>query len=142
MKDRVARQLTAALQTRTNALSRLLAGSADLLTLGDLEQAAEDIAARLREPGPHLRELVPSLMAALWPETSPPTLWWSSALGRAVERTGLWDRTSLSHSEAGRMLGVTRQAISGLVQRGRLDPHEDGGVTRDSVLTRRAQTLR
>lgn len=69
----------------------------------------------------------------------PPAEWWRTPLGLIVARS-TWREHSdaVTHSEAAAMLGVHRGQIGALVQRGKLDRHPDGGVTRGSVLARLA----
>lgn len=85
------------------------------------------------------------LMAALWPHGAPEQLgrpeWWTTPLGHLCARVlGPTDTESISHSVAAAMLDVHRGTVAQLVTRGTLDRHEDGGVSRASVLQRLAST--
>jgi hypothetical protein len=63
--------------------------------------------------------------------------WWQTPLGRVmVRRVGHPMAESVSYAVAGAMLGITRQGVHDLVVRGKLDRHEDGGVTTASVQRR------
>jgi hypothetical protein len=84
-----------------------------------------------------------TVMSILWPLThaSPEDVgradWWATPLGRLCARSlACHDTAAVTHAVAASMLGVERGYIGTLVHRGRLDRHEDGGVTRSSVLRR------
>ncbi|MQY06990.1 hypothetical protein [Actinomadura macrotermitis] len=63
--------------------------------------------------------------------------WWQTPFGRVmVRRVGHPMADSVSYAVAGAMLGITRQGVHDLVVRGKLDRHEDGGVTTASVQRR------
>lgn len=66
--------------------------------------------------------------------------WWTSPLGVLVARSQLGDvDVSVTHAEAAEMLGVQRGGIGGMVTKGMLVRHVDGGVSRRSVLARIAR---
>lgn len=94
--------------------------------LGDDDQSARFLAIRL--------------VCALYPSDGPfepPADWWSTPLGRVVAwRVGHPWAEAVSYSVAGAMLGITRQGVHDLVQRGKLKRHAKGGVTTASVRTR------
>lgn len=67
----------------------------------------------------------------------PPSGWWGTPLGRVVVwRVGHPGADAVSYATAGAMLGITRQGVHDLVQRGKLSRHPDGGVAPDSVRAR------
>ncbi|MGW1059284.1 hypothetical protein [Micromonospora rubida] len=89
--------------------------------------------------------MVMRVVATLHPDDgpfAPPPEWWGTPLGRAVAwRVGHPTAVSVSYAVAGAMLGITRQGVHDLVNRGRLARHPDGGVTSASVRDRlRART--
>ena len=64
----------------------------------------------------------------------PPAEWWRTPLGVVVAwRAGHPGAHAVSYAVAGAMLGVSKQAVHDLVNRGKLDRHADGGVTTASV---------
>ncbi|MFB9906784.1 hypothetical protein [Allokutzneria oryzae] len=87
-----------------------------------------------------------SLIATLYPGDGPfdpPAAWWQTPFGQVVAyRVGHPTIAGLSYSTAGAMLGVTKQAVHDLVNRGKLVRHEDGGVTSESVRLRLRQRSR
>lgn len=88
-------------------------------------------------------ELVRNLGALEWgDEAQPTTEWWRSPLGRVTAASTSIDpgarAEALSPTIAGEMLGISRQRVQQLVDTGKLERHPDGGVTRASVLARRA----
>jgi hypothetical protein len=80
------------------------------------------------------------LVITLYPGDSgfdPPSGWWQTPLGRVmVHRVGHPAADAVSYAVAGAMLGITRQGVHDLVVRGKLDRHENGGVTTASVQRR------
>ena len=80
------------------------------------------------------------LIATLYPSDGPfdpPSGWWQTPLGQVLaHRVGHPTTEGLSYSTAGAMLGVTKQAVHDLVNRGKLVRHPDGGVTSESVRLR------
>ncbi|MCP3799298.1 hypothetical protein NLX83_08520 [Allokutzneria sp. A3M-2-11 16] len=80
------------------------------------------------------------LVATLYPSDGPfdpPAAWWQAPLGQVVaHRVGHPTTDGLSYSTAGAMLGITKQAVHDLVNRGKLVRHSDGGVTSESVRLR------
>jgi hypothetical protein len=98
------------------------------LLLGDDDQAAVATAARL--------------IATLYPSDTafdPPAQWWQTPLGQVVaRRVGHPSTDAVSYSVAGAMLGITRQGVHDLVNRGKLARHPDGGVLVASVRARLA----
>lgn len=90
-----------------------------------------------------------TVMTCRWPDGSaPPPEWWNTPLGVAVARAGGDTTTeSLTQTVAAAMLGVTRSTVATMLHRadagrggsGGLRRHPDGGVDRDSVMTRLAR---
>lgn len=101
------------------------------LLLGDDDQAAVATAARL--------------LATLYPSDTafePPAQWWQTPLGQVVaRRVGHPSTEAVSYSVAGAMLGITRQGVHDLANRGKLARHPEGGVLVASVRARLAATL-
>jgi hypothetical protein len=98
------------------------------LLLGEDDQAAMYTAIRL--------------VSALYPSDAPfdpPAEWWATPFGRAVAlRAGHPAAQVVSVSVAAAMLGITRQGVHDLLNRGKLARHPDGGVTAASVRARLA----
>lgn len=84
--------------------------------------------------------LIARFVASLYPSDrgfNPPAEWWSTPLGRVVLwRVGHPGADAVSYATAGAMLGITRQGVHDLVQRGKLLRHPDGGVVPASVRAR------
>jgi hypothetical protein len=84
--------------------------------------------------------LIARFVAALYPSDGgfdPPAAWWRTPLGRVVVwRVGHPGADAVSYATAGAMLGITRQGVHDLVQRGKLSRHPDGGVVPASVQAR------
>ena len=80
------------------------------------------------------------LVAVLHPGDEPfdpPDRWWRTPLGTAVARAvGHTAKERVTFSEAGAMLGITRQGVHDLVHRDKLARHPEGGVTSVSVRDR------
>lgn len=80
------------------------------------------------------------LVSILYPSDEPfdpPTEWWRTPLGVVVAlRAGHPGAEAVSYAVAGSMLGVSKQAVHDLVNRGKLDRHADGGVATASVHSR------
>ncbi|MGI5144954.1 hypothetical protein ACQEVC_00905 [Plantactinospora sp. CA-294935] len=67
----------------------------------------------------------------------PPLDWWRSPLGQVVaRRVGHPTAGSVTYAVAGAMLGITRQGVHDLVNRGKLVRHPEGGVLPSSVRDR------
>lgn len=83
------------------------------------------------------------LLSTLYPGDGPfqPAAdWWATPLGRVVAwRVGHPSADSVSYAVAGAMLGITRQGVHDLVNRGKLARHPDGGVVPASVRDRLVQ---
>ncbi|GAB3152052.1 hypothetical protein GCM10027290_42180 [Micromonospora sonneratiae] len=83
------------------------------------------------------------MMSTLYPGDGPfepPADWWGTPLGQAVAwRVGHPTAESVSYAVAGAMLGITRQGVHDLVNRGKLARHPDGGVVPASVRDRLVQ---
>jgi hypothetical protein len=98
------------------------------LVLGDDDKAAAYIAGRL--------------ISALFPGDGPfdpPAEWWATPFGRAVAlRVGHPTARAVPVSVAAAMLGITRQGVHDLLNRGKLTRHADGGVTVASIRARLA----
>ena len=84
--------------------------------------------------------LIARFVASLYPSDrgfNPPADWWPTPLGRVVLwRVGHPGADAVSYATAGAMLGITRQGVHDLVQRGKLARHPDGGVLPASVRAR------
>lgn len=84
--------------------------------------------------------LIARFVASLYPSDrgfSPPADWWQTPLGRvALWRVGHPGADAVSYAIAGAMLGITRQGVHDLVQRGKLQRHPNGGVVPSSVRAR------
>ncbi|MER7012710.1 hypothetical protein ABT324_14925 [Saccharopolyspora sp. NPDC000359] len=79
-------------------------------------------------------------LAALFPSDgpfAPPDPWWRTPLGRVVaRRLGHPGADHVPFSTAGAILGITRQGVHDLVNRGKLERHPDGGVRTASIRAR------
>ena len=138
------RQLEQELERRLLAPLSLLfdegaaAGSVEAMR----RQAAADVqmwAAQLLGPDEELAVAVARrLLAALYPDGfAVPSAWWGTPLGQVVaRRLGHPHAASVTRTVAGAMLGITRQAVQDLINRGKLDRHPDGGVSVASVRER------
>ncbi|MGH8793354.1 MAG: hypothetical protein ACRDXX_11990 [Stackebrandtia sp.] len=86
------------------------------------------------------------IMAALYPGDTPfepSPQWWRTPLGRVTaRRAGHPSRRHVSFSVAGAMLGITRQGVGDLVNRGKLTRHPYGGETLASIRQRLEQLAR
>jgi hypothetical protein len=84
--------------------------------------------------------LIMRVVSTLYPGDvpfDPPPDWWRTPLGRVVaQRVGHPTAVALPYSVAGAMLGITRQGVHDLVNRGKLARHPDGGVLPGSVRDR------
>lgn len=79
-------------------------------------------------------ETVLDLINVLWPNCEPTLDWWRTPIGRAVARSiGHPNADTVSYSVAGAMLGCTKQYVGKLVDQGRLQRGQDGGVATQSV---------
>ena len=80
------------------------------------------------------------LITALFPGDGPfdpPAEWWATPFGRAVAlRVGHPTARAVPVSVAAAMLGITRQGVHDLLNRGKLSRHADGGVTVASIRAR------
>jgi len=105
-------------------------------------QSAADVqmwAAQLLGPDEDLAVTVAHrLLAALYPDGfEVPPSWWRTPLGQVVaSRLGHPHAASVTRTVAGAMLGITRQAVQDLLNRGKLARHPDGGVSVASVRER------
>ncbi len=87
------------------------------------------------------------VVATLYPGDEPfdpPVAWWRTPMGQATaRRVGHPTADRVSYPVAGAMLGITRQGVHDLVNRGKLERHPDGGVAPASIRDRlRADTRR
>jgi hypothetical protein len=84
------------------------------------------------------------LVSVLYPGDAPfdpPAPWWGTPFGQAVlQRVGHPAALAVPFSVAAAMLGITRQGIHDLANRGKLDRDAGGGVTVASVRARLAAT--
>lgn len=138
--DQLAEHLVRLVSSRLlDSLEILLGETSDLSRR--VEAAAPGWASTLLGDDDHAAQfLAIRLVAALYPSDGPfdpPSQWWSTPLGRVVAwRAGHPAAEAVSYSVAGAMLGVTRQGVHDLVQRGKLARHPSGGVTVASVRAR------
>jgi hypothetical protein len=121
------------------------------ILLGDLgklrprldSQARAWAATLLGDDDESARFLAIRLVCALYPSDrrfEPPADWWGTPLGRVVAwRAGHPWAEAVSYSIAGAMLGITRQGVHDLVQRGKLERDAAGGVRTASVRARLAR---
>jgi hypothetical protein len=88
-------------------------------------------------------DVVMRVISTLYPGDGPfdpPPDWWRGPLGQAVaRRVGHPTAESVSYPVAGAMLGITRQGVHDLVNRGKLARHPEGGVRSDAVRDRLLQ---
>lgn len=105
-----------------------------------LDADAQMWAAQILGPDQALaRSTAARVLAAVQPSDPDPS-WWRTPFGRAVVRLiGHPGRASVSRSVAGAMLGITRQGVQDLVNRGKLARHPDGGVSVASIRDRAAR---
>ncbi|MBO2456203.1 hypothetical protein [Actinomadura violacea] len=133
------RQVVAEIEARLLApLDVLLDGAEALAALRRRVDAdAQMWAAQMLGPDAELaRSAVVRVLAVVQPFDPDPS-WWRTPVGRAVlESVGYPGRESVSRSVAGAMLGITRQGVQDLVNRGKLDRHPDGGVSVASIRAR------
>ncbi|BCJ29981.1 hypothetical protein [Actinocatenispora sera] len=141
--DDLRRQLTEVVGTRLlDPLEILLDGdrTVDTLRTRVYEQTQVWTVQLLGPDGRQARFTAARLVATLYPDDAafdPPAAWWATPLGRVVaRRVGHPGAHHVSYAVAGAMLGVTRQAVHDLIQRGKLDRHPDGGVRVTSVRAR------
>lgn len=136
------RQLAGEIEARFLApLDALLDGAEPLVALRRrLDADAQMWAAQILGPDPALaRSAAARVLAAVQPFDPDPS-WWRTPFGRAVVRLiGHPGRASVSRSVAGAMLGITRQGVQDLVNRGKLARHPDGGVSVASIRDRAAR---
>lgn len=136
------RQLAGEIEARFLApLDALLDGAEPLVALRRrLDADAQMWAAQILGPDPALaRSAASRVLAAVQPFDPDPS-WWRTPFGRAVVRLiGHPGRASVSRSVAGAMLGITRQGVQDLVNRGKLARHPDGGVSVASIRDRAAR---
>ncbi|WP_154697550.1 hypothetical protein [Lentzea guizhouensis] len=131
--------------------SRLLDPLEILLPTADLDELHDQVhedaktwAEQLLGPNDvQAKFLAIRLIAVLHPGDTPfdpPEDWWATPLGRvAARRAGHPSRQHVSFGVAGAMLGITRQGVHDLVNRGKLERHPDGGVTVESIQIRLSQ---
>ncbi|GAA0259465.1 hypothetical protein GCM10009527_064270 [Actinomadura nitritigenes] len=136
------RQLAAEVEARFLApLDALLDGAEPLMALRRrLDADAQMWAAQILGPDRALaRSTAARVLAAVQPFDPDPS-WWRTPFGQAVVRlVGHPGRASVSRSVAGAMLGITRQGVQDLVNRGKLARHPDGGVSVASIRDRAAR---
>lgn len=86
------------------------------------------------------RTLAMRFVAVLYPQdepVEPDRRVWATPLGRVVAwRLGYPGRHAVPYETAGAMLGITRQGVGDLVNRGKLRRHPDGGVAVSSIQER------
>ncbi|MDL4813626.1 hypothetical protein [Actinomadura opuntiae] len=133
------RQLVAEIEARFLApLDALLDGTEPLAVLRRrLDADAQMWATRMLGPDEaQARSAAAQVLAVVRPFDPPPD-WWGTPFGRVVLRLiGHPARESVSRSVAGAMLGITRQGVQDLVNRGKLTRHPDGGVSVASIRAR------
>jgi hypothetical protein len=105
-----------------------------------VERAGAWASALLSEDDVLAQRTVIRLVITLFPGDAPfdpPAAWWQTPLGRVMaRRAGHPGAEAVSYSVAGAMLGITRQGVHDLVNRGKLARHENGGVLTSSVQDR------
>ncbi|MBD2893374.1 MULTISPECIES: hypothetical protein [Actinomadura] len=105
-----------------------------------LDADAQMWAAQILGPDPALARSAAARVLAVVQPFDPDPSWWRTPFGRAVVRLiGHPGRASVSRSVAGAMLGITRQGVQDLVNRGKLARHPDGGVSVASIRDRAAR---
>lgn len=115
------------------------AAGAVRLARRQLAADAQMWAAQLLGPDEELAvTLAHRLLAALYADGfEVPLSWWRTPLGRVIaRRIGHPSADSVSRTVAGAMLGITRQGVQDLINRGKLARHPDGGVSVASVRER------
>jgi hypothetical protein len=136
------RQLLAEIEGRFLApLDALLGGDASLAALRRRVDAdAQTWAAQILGPDQALARSAALRALAVVQPSDPDPSWWRTPFGEAVVRlVGHPARASVSRSVAGAMLGITRQGVQDLVNRGKLARHPDGGVSVASIRDRAAR---
>jgi hypothetical protein len=136
------RQLAAEIEARfLGPLDTLLDGAEPLRALRRrLDADAQMWAAQILGPDPALARSACARVLAVVQPSDPDPSWWRTPFGRAVVRlVGHPGRASVSRSVAGAMLGITRQGVQDLVNRGKLARHPDGGVSVASIRDRAAR---
>jgi hypothetical protein len=80
------------------------------------------------------------VVAALYPGDEPfdpPVDWWRTPMGQVMaSRVGHPTAARVAYPVAGAMLGISRQGVHDLINRGKLDRHPDGGVVPVSIRNR------
>jgi hypothetical protein len=80
------------------------------------------------------------LVSSLFPSDGPfepPVDWWRTPMGQVLaHRVGHPTAESVSYPVAGAMLGISRQGVHDLVNRGKLARHPGGGVVPASIRDR------
>jgi hypothetical protein len=136
-------QLVALVETRLlDPLEILLESRSDLTRVRSrvVERAGAWAVDLLGEDDMLAQRTAIRLVTSLYPSDgpfAPPAEWWQTPLGRVMAmRAGHPGAEAVSYSVAGAMLGITRQGVHDLVNRGKLTRHENGGVTTSSVRER------
>ncbi|ODU06380.1 MAG: hypothetical protein ABS81_04880 [Pseudonocardia sp. SCN 72-86] len=139
----MASQLIGLVQVRLlDPLEILMESSTDVARLHGrvVEQAGGWASTLLGEDEYSARLTAIRLVSTLYPDDhgfTPPPGWWQTPLGQVmVRRVGHPAAEAVSYAVAGAMLGITRQGVHDLVTRGKLDRHDNGGVTTTSVQRR------
>ncbi|WP_016700393.1 hypothetical protein [Actinoalloteichus spitiensis] len=122
------------------------AGTADALRHRVRERASAWARAMVTGDDAEATHAITRTIATLYPGDGPfdpPADWWRTPLGTiTARRVGHPSAHALSYPVAGAMLGISRQGVHDLLNRGKLDRHPDGGVTASSVRDRlRAKAL-
>lgn len=143
----VAEQLTDELADAAAPLVALLHPDLAIQVDQALRDQADVLAAQLcQDTDDRLAaQTVIDVMNFLWPNAAPEEAgrgcWWTTPLGRMCARSlGHSTTDAVTHSVAAAMLGIKTGSIGAMVQRGVLDRHPDGGVTKASVFARLARS--
>jgi hypothetical protein len=120
----------------------ILVGADEALRARVAEQSRVWAAALLGEDETQAALTAGRLVAALYPSDGPfdpPAAWWATPFGRAVAlRIGHPSAQTVPVVQAAAMLGITRQGVHDLANRGRLERDADGRITVSSVRARLA----
>lgn len=138
LAEDLARQVTVGLVDPLD----ILVGADDALRVRVAEQSRAWAAALLGEDEAQAALTAGRLVAALHPSDEPfdpPAAWWATPFGRAVAlRIGHPWAQALSVAQAAAMLGISRQGVHDLANRGRLERDDAGRITVTSVQARLA----
>lgn len=89
----------------------------------------------LGDETPHAEAAARTVVMFAFGSTHPPAVFWSSPLGQLLYRRGGFPPRNPTKAEAAQILGISHQAVSDLIKRGRLTV-EGPRVTKDSIAAR------